>query len=139
MERRSSLSRPLRPRRSRLTDVRGSGNFGRLLAGVVGGLMVLSGLAGVSLGGTSAQAGVWLVIVGLVLIIAAVMERWRYRSESAERSGLPVGPGGGEPAGEPLETRFQRTDEVFVDPTSERRMRVWLDRLSGERRYRAED
>jgi len=28
---------------------------------------------------------------------------------------------------------------VFVDPTSDRRMRVWLDQATGERRYRAED
>ena len=78
-------------------------------------------------------------MVGLVLIVAAIVERFRYRSEAAERSGLPVGPGGGEPTGEPLDSRFRRTDEVFVDPTSDRRMRVWLDRDSGERRYRAED
>ena len=101
--------------------------------------MVLSGLASVATGGTGAVAGMWLVVVGLVLIVAAIVERFRYRSEVAERSGLPVGPGGGEPTGAPLETRFQRTDEVFVDPTSGHRMRVWLDRQTGERRYRSED
>jgi hypothetical protein len=37
-----------------------------------------------------------------------------------------------------MEPRFQRTSEVFVDPTSGRRMRVWIDPGSGERRYRAE-
>jgi hypothetical protein len=73
------------------------------------------------------------------VIVAAMIERRRYRSETADRSGLPIGPGGGEPIGEPLEARFRRTDEVFVDPTSDRRMRVWLDGTSGERRYRAED
>ena len=119
--------------------MRGSGSLGRLLAVVVGALMTLSGLAGVAEGGVAAQTGFWLVVVGLVLIIAAVVERWRYRSESAERSGLPIGPGGGEPAGEPLEARFERTGERFIDPTSGQRMRVWLDRTSGERRYRAED
>jgi O-antigen ligase len=119
--------------------VRGSGSFGRLLAAVLGGLMVVSGLAAVSLGGTSASVGVWLVVVGLALIIAALVERLRYRSESAEASGLPGGPGGGEPTNETLETRFRRTDESFIDPTSGRRMRVWLDGTSGERRYRAED
>ena len=119
--------------------MRGSGTFGRLLALVLGVLMVLGGLASVSLGSTGAQAGVWLVVVGIALIIAAVVERWRYRSESAEQAGLPVGPGGGEPLGASLETRFHRTDEVFEDPTSGRTMRVWLDDTSGERRYRAED
>ena len=119
--------------------MRGSGSVGRLLAAILGGSMVLGGLASISLGGPSAQAGVWLVVVGLALIIAAVVERWRYRSETAERDDLPVGPGGGEPTGESLESRFQRTGELFIDPTSDRRMRVWLDTTSGERRYRADD
>jgi hypothetical protein len=119
--------------------VRGSGSFGRALVGALGILFVVSGLASVSIGGEAGAAGVWLVIVGLALVIAAVLERWRYRSETAERDGLPVGPGGGEPTGASLESRFRRTDEVFVDPTSNRRMRVWLDGTSGERRYRAED
>lgn len=30
---------------------------------------------------------------------------------------------------------WERTDEVFVDPTTERRMRVWLDPVDGSRRY----
>lgn len=119
--------------------MRGSGSFGQGLAVVVGGLMLLSGLAGVSLGGSSAAAGAWLVVVGLVLVVAALVERRRYRSETADRSGLPIGPGGGEPTTESLEARFQRTDERFVDPTSGHTMRVWLDRASGERRYRAEE
>jgi hypothetical protein len=119
--------------------MRGSGNLGQVLAGVVGCLMILSGLASVGLDGAPAAAGGWLVIVGMVLVVVAVLERRRYRSETAERSGLSVGPGGGEPTGEPMESRFRRTDEVFVDPTSDRRMRVWLDATSGERRYRAED
>ncbi len=120
--------------------MRGAGGIGRGLVIVFGGLMVFAGLASVADGGTAAGiSGGWLVVVGMVLMVAGILERFRYRSEAAERSGLPVGPGGGEPAGESLETRFHRTDEVFVDPTSERRMRVWLDRDSGERRYRAED
>lgn len=119
--------------------MRGSGTFGRLLAATLGVLMLLAGLATVSLGGESTSAGVWLVVIGLALIVAAAVERWRYRSETAERAGLPIGPGGGEPIGAPIEGRFQRTDEQFIDPTSGRRMRVWLDGTSGERRYRAED
>ena len=118
--------------------MRGSGNLGRLLGAGVGIIFVFSGLGAVGLGGTSAQAGIWLVLVGLALLIASIVERWRYRSESAERTGLPTGPGGGEPVDEPLETRFRRTDEAFIDPTSGRQMRVWLDPQSGERRYRAE-
>ena len=120
--------------------MRGSGGIGRGLLIVFGTLLTLAGLASVADGGAAAAApGVWLVVVGLVLIVVAIIERFRYRSEVAERAGRPGGPGGGEPTGQPLESRFQRTDEVFVDPTSERRMRVWLDRQSGERRYRAEN
>jgi hypothetical protein len=119
--------------------VRGSGGIGRGLVATFGILAVLGGLASAATGASGGPASVWLVVVGLVLIIASILERFRYRSELAERSGLAVGPGGGEPTGEPLETRFRRTAEVFVDPTSERRMRVWLDSDTGERRYRAED
>jgi hypothetical protein len=119
--------------------VRGAGTSGQVLAAVVGGVLTLIGLASISLDGEARATGVWLVIVGLVLIVAAIVERGRYRSETAERAGLPIGPGGGEPLGESLEGRFRRTEEVFVDPTSDRRMRVWLDSMSGERRYRAED
>ena len=119
--------------------MRGSGDIGRVLVVVFGVLLALAGLASVAAGGTAAISGLWLVVVGLVLVVAAIVERFRYRSEVAERSGLSAGPGGGEPRGEPLDPRFERTDEIFVDPTSGRRMRVWLDRVSGERRYRAED
>jgi hypothetical protein len=118
--------------------VRGFGAVGRVLAIVVGTLTAVGGLATISLGGEVAAGGIWLVVVGLALIVAALVERLRYRSESADLSGLPIGPGGGEPTTEPMEARFQRTDEAFVDPTSGERMRVWLDPESGERRYRAE-
>jgi len=30
---------------------------------------------------------------------------------------------------------WQRTDEVFIDPTTNRRMRVWIDPQDGSRRY----
>ncbi len=33
---------------------------------------------------------------------------------------------------------WQRTDEVFVDPTTQRRMRVWVDPVDGARHYVAE-
>jgi hypothetical protein len=38
-----------------------------------------------------------------------------------------------------MEPRFQRTDELFADPTTSHVMRVWLDPATGERRYRAEE
>jgi hypothetical protein len=116
-----------------------SGAVGRVLAAGIGVLLVLAGLATVAVSPTALATGAWLVILGLVLVVAVIVERRRYRSETADRSSLPIGPGGGEPLGESLESRFERTDEVFVDPTSGHRMRVWLDRTAGERRYRAED
>lgn len=119
--------------------MRGSGTLGRLLAMALGGVLVFGGLAAVTLDRAASSASVWLIVAGLAVIVAAAVERWRYRSETAERDGLPVGPGGGEPTAEALEGRFRRTEEVFVDPTSGRRMRVWLDGVTGERRYRAED
>jgi hypothetical protein len=120
--------------------MRGSGELGRGLLVAAGVLLVLAGLGAISDGGVDAGLpGLWLGLLGLGLIVVALIERFRYRSESAEQAGLPVGPGGGEPTGASLEPRFRRTDEVFVDPTSQRRMRVWLDSSTGERRYRAED
>lgn len=119
--------------------MRGSGNIGRALVGGIGLVMALAGLGAISQGADAAPVGLWLVVAGLVFVVVAFLERWRYRSGVADLSGLPIGPGGGEPVGEPLEGRFRRTDEVFVDPTSNRRMRVWLDGTTGERRYRAED
>ena len=119
--------------------MRDSGAVGRALAAALGGLLVLAGLATVAISPTAVATGAWLVIVGLVLIVAVIVERRRYRSESADRSSLPIGPGGGEPVGATIEPRFRRSDEVFIDPTSSRTMRVWIDPGSGERRYVAED
>ncbi len=111
----------------------------RLLVLAMGLLIAASGLAGVAAGGASAAAGVWGVIVGLGLIVGAIIERTRYRSDDADRTAAPPGPGGGEPSATSLESRFRPTDERFEDPTTRRRMRVWMDAASGERRYIAED
>jgi hypothetical protein len=110
----------------------------RALVFVAGAVMTLAGFAVITLGGAAAAGGLWLVLTGGVLLVAAVLERTRYRSEAAERGMDPSGPGGGETAGE-VEGRFRPTDEVFVDPTTRRRMRVLLDGRTGERRYVAED
>ena len=106
---------------------------------VVGAVSALIFVLGIGLIVSVAQpiTGLWCLIVGGVGIVVATLERGRYRSEHAERSDTPAGPGGGE-TDDALESRFQRTSEVFVDPTSGRRMRVWIDPGSGERRYRAE-
>ena len=111
--------------------------LGRVLVLVLGVALIFGGLIAVGLG--AAGSGLWATIVGLVLIIAAIIERSRYRSDDADRTAEPPGPGGGEPPGTQLDPRFTPTDEIFEDPTSGRHMRVWLDRASGERRYVALD
>jgi len=114
----------------------GAVRIGLVVAGAfafVGGLLLaVSGVEG------GVFLGVWLVVTGLIFFVAVLVERMRYRSLHAEGTLDPPGPGGGETEGSVLEPRFRPTDEVFVDPTSGRRMRVWLDPVRGERRYVAE-
>jgi hypothetical protein len=62
------------------------------------------------------------VVVGLAVLIAIVM------SFFVRRHGESSVPADG----------WQRTDEVFVDPSTGRRMRVWLDPGDGSRHYVAE-
>ena len=110
----------------------------RVIIGVFGALLLLGGLVLAFSGLPGGFFGAfWLIISGAVLIVAAVIEVSRYRSEHAERARQDPGPGGGESA-LPLEPRFRPTDEVFIDPTSQRRMRVYVDSSTGERRYVAE-
>ena len=109
----------------------------RVVIGVIGMLIALSGLALVSIGAGVAGGGLWLTILGAAIVVAVVIERQRYRSEAADKTFDPIGPGGGEPPGS-LEPRFRPTDELFVDPTSGERMRVHVDPRTGERRYVAE-
>ena len=108
----------------------------RLLVLVTGLIVVVFGLYLIALpGGPGSIAGIYTVLVGLALIVGAVFERVRYRSDATDREALPTGRAGGEPSNEALEPRFRRTAEVFVDPTTRLEMRVWLDPVSGERRY----
>ena len=84
--------------------------------------MLAAGIAlGLSFfGGGGVLFGFWLVLGGLALIVGVAIERTRYRSEAAELGSLAPGPGGGEPErpGPP----FEATAEVFIDPTTNRRM-----------------
>jgi hypothetical protein len=108
----------------------------RVLAFVVGGLSFLGGLVELRVSGGDAGSGVVGILFGTVIMVAAVIQRSRYRSEAAERTHETPGPGGGESGY--LEPRFLPTTEVFADPTSRRVMRVYVDPGTGERRYRAE-
>jgi hypothetical protein len=111
----------------------------RLLVLAIGVVLTLTGLALVAGGPALAPSGIWPVLIGLALVVGSIIERARYRSDEAERSAAPHGPGGGEPMEVPLDPRFRPTEERFEDPTTRRRMRVWVDPTSGERRYLAED
>jgi hypothetical protein len=113
----------------------------RLVALAIGLTMLAAGLAimAVGGGGPASIPGWWLAGAGALLVIGTLIERARYRSDASDRSRTPAGPGGGEPRGTALEPRFRRSDEVFDDPTSGHRMRVWFDPATGERRYVAED
>ena len=104
---------------------------------VLGLLIAVGGLVAMAAGGSATVSGLWAVAVGGFLMIVAVLERTRYRSQAAEATNDPIGPGGGETLG-PVDPRFQPTDEVFVDPTTGLKMRVLVDGRTGERRYVAE-
>ena len=62
------------------------------------------------------------IVIGAAVLVAIVMSFFvRRHGESA----LPA-------------EGWERTDEVFVDPTTNRRMRVWVDPRDGARHYVAE-
>jgi len=112
----------------------------RVVVIAIGITLLVAGIVTIGIGGGGAFiAGFWIGALGMALIVGALIERVRYRSDAADRNGAPTGPAGGEPPGTRLDPRFRSSDEVFVDPTTGRRMRVWLDPSSGERRYLAED
>jgi hypothetical protein len=108
----------------------------RVIVILFGLTLVLAGLALIAAtGGGTFITGLWIAGLGVALVAGTMIERIRYRSDATDRQRMATGPGGGEPPGTRLEPRFQRSDEVFVDPTSGHRMRVWMDPASGERRY----
>jgi UPF0716 family protein affecting phage T7 exclusion len=112
-----------------------------LIRGLIGGLGVLLMLGGIALmavpGAKSDAFGALFVFVpGAFMVAGVLLERTRYRSLHAERTGEAHGPGGGETAR--LGDRFRPSDERFVDPTTGVPMRVWVDPATGERRYVAE-
>jgi hypothetical protein len=108
----------------------------RLLAFGFGALMFLGGLVAISAGGAAAISGIWSVSFGAAIMLATVLQRSRYRSLTADRTGSTPGPGGGETG--LMDPRFAPTNEVFTDPTSNTVMRVYVDPRTGERRYLAE-
>lgn len=66
--------------------------------------------------------GTVYVVVGAAVLVAIV---WSFFVRRHGESQLPA-------------EGWRRTDEVFVDPTTSRRMRVWVDPRDGSRHYVAE-
>ena len=64
------------------------------------------------------ESGWPMTVWGLVLVVAVVFERWRYRGREQMASG-----------------EWQATEERFVDPESGRLMQVFYQPTTGERRY----
>jgi hypothetical protein len=109
----------------------------RVGAFLLGVLFFLAGLVPLGAGGVDAAfSGVFSIAIGAGLMIAAVLQRSGYRSAAAELDNSTPGPGGGESGY--VDPRFRPTNEVFTDPTSHFRMRVYEDPRTGERRYKAE-
>ncbi len=109
----------------------------RIAVAVASALLLLVGMFLVVGGGPPMVSGLWLLVVGGTGLIVTTLERTRYRSEAAELTGESPGPAGIDTG--PPEPRFRPTEERFVDPTTRRRLRVWVDPSTGERRYRADD
>ena len=109
-----------------------------LIRGLIGGFGALLMLGGIGLMAIPATRGdlfsaLFLFVPGAVLVAGVLLERTRYRSLDAERTGQGHGAGGGETARP--DGRFRATGERFVDPTSGIPMRVWVDPSTGDRRY----
>lgn len=90
----------------------------RLVIGLAGVVALVAGLSTLAAGDTG---GMFWVVLGLSGLLVFVFEQARYRSEAA----APGPP-------------YQRTDEAFVDPTTRRRTRVYVNPNTGERRYHVE-
>ncbi len=86
---------------------------------IVIGLALLVGAAAFASAGCGLGVTLRLALPGLLLIGAALFERWRYKRLSASR------PGAG----------WVATDERFVDPESGKLVTVYYHPSTGERRY----
>ena len=57
-----------------MTNARGRPRTAVIVLGVLAVLFVLSGVAGITSGGVSAQAGWWMVVVGLIGLALVAIE-----------------------------------------------------------------
>lgn len=110
----------------------------RVLLTILAVFLVGGGVAAIASGEFGgAFAGLILIASAVPVAIGAAYEHRRYMSHAGRYRPSPSGPGGLE-RDEPLEARFRATGEIFLDPSTGRRMRVFTDPDTGERRYRAE-
>lgn len=91
---------------------------------MIGGAALIAALVAL-LAGVPVVA-LWCLGAGTVLLAVALLERERYDATAYE----PPAPSTIDP--------FRPTDEVFTDPTTSERTRVWFDPDTGRRVYRAE-
>jgi hypothetical protein len=78
-----------------------------------------------------AAGGLWVAVLSGGLLAIVLYERMRYRT----RSGREVGDASTSPADAAPPAGYERTDEVFTDPTTGERLRVWYHPATGDRRY----
>jgi len=107
----------------------------RALLAALGVLLILGGIGVAAIGGPQGGlvSALSLWVPGAVIVAAVLLERNRYRSLHAERTGDAHGPGGGETS--LPDPRFRPTEERFIDPTTGVALQVWVDPRTGERRY----
>lgn len=68
------------------------------------------------------SVGVWVIVAVVVVGVVFALFGWdRYRGAGRRRGNVDP---------------YKPTDEVFVDPATGRRMRVWYSEKTGERVYR---
>jgi len=94
----------------------------RIALGLVGAGLLAIGLAALASG--QSVIALYPIVLGLVALGIALFEQARY----VRRRGEADAPSRG----------LRQTDEVFVDPTTGLKTRVWVDPASGAREYRPE-
>ncbi len=90
----------------------------RAIVLLLGAALALGGLF-TALVGQATGAGIEAMVLGGLLVVGTLLEKLRY----GESSEIPRGPD------------WSRSDETFVDPASGRRMTVYENGRTGQRRY----
>lgn len=86
---------------------------------LVVGLALLAGAAAFAYAGCGLGVTLRLALPGLLLVVAILFERWRYKHVAGSRPG----------------PEWVATDERFVDPESGKLITVYYLPSTGERRY----